>query len=65
MSKRDEVFQLFGPKLTEAFMRIVLDEINVLRCEHGLSLRTLAQIYDQITNHHSDLPDYDWMKDET
>lgn len=64
MSKRDELFQRFGPKLTEAFMILVKTEINILRAIAGLAPRTDEQIYDQITNHLSGLPDYNWMEDE-
>lgn len=63
MAKRDDLMQTFGPKLIEAFQLLVLDEINILRSKAGLSPRTLNQIFDQITNHLSDLPDYEWMSD--
>lgn len=61
IAKRDELFQMFGPKLTEAFMMMVLDEINILRAEANLPARTELQFYNKITNHLSELPDYDWM----
>lgn len=61
MSKRDELFHMFGPKLLEAVLHITLSEINILRTELGLPERTELQVYDQITNHFSGLPDYEWM----
>jgi len=61
MARRDELMQRFGPKLIEAFQLMVLNEINILRSKHGLSPRTLSQVFDQITNHLSSLPDYEWM----
>lgn len=35
-------------KLTKAFALVVLDEINVLRDEHGLSQRTVNQLRDAV-----------------
>lgn len=61
MSKRDDIMRTFGPKLIEALALMVLDEINILRSKAGLSPRTLNQVFDQITNHYGDLPDYEWM----
>jgi len=59
MDKRSEVFRQFSPKLLEAFMLLVLDEINILRNYADLPPRTKEQVHDMITNHFSDLPDYD------
>ena len=53
----------FGPKLVEALAMLVLDEINILRDQHGLAPRTMAQALDRIQNHLSTLDDYDWMHD--
>lgn len=64
MTKRDDLMRMFGPKLIEAMGLMVIDELNILRSKHGLSPRTPSQLYDQITNHLSDLPDYDWMQEE-
>jgi len=63
MAKRDEVMSTFGPKLIEALALMLLDEINILRSKAGLSPRTLNQVFDQITNHHGDLPNYEWMNE--
>lgn len=61
MEKRDELFQTFGPLLLEAGYRIILDELNVLRAQHGLPARTELQFYEQVTNHYSGLEPYEWM----
>lgn len=61
MDARSENAQHFGPKLTEALTLITLSEINEVRTALGLPPRTLAQLQDQLTNHYSTLPDYDWM----
>jgi len=53
----------FGPILLEAFSLMVLDEINILRIEAGLSPRTSQQLLNTISNHVTTLPDYDWMND--
>ena len=59
MNKRTEVFCQFNPKLVEALSYMVLDELNILRQEHGLPPRTKQQAYDEITNHFTTLEDYD------
>lgn len=64
MDKRSEVFQYFGPKLLEAFLELIFSENNELRTAAGLPPRTKLQIYDQITNHVTTLPNYDWMNQE-
>jgi len=64
MDKRSEVFQYFGPKLLEGFLELLFKENNELRTALGLPPRTKLQIYEQITNHVTSLPDYDWMVEE-
>lgn len=61
MSKRDEVFELFGPKLLEGFCEMLLSELNILRTQAGLPPRTKEQVYTEIMNHATTLPDYEWM----
>lgn len=61
MDKRSEVFQMFGPKLLEAFLELIFAENNELRTRVGLPPRTKQQVYDEIVNHVTTLPDYDWM----
>lgn len=63
MDKRSEVFQLFGPKLLEAFLELILSEVNDLRTRRGLEPRTKQQIYEQLKDQAAALPDYDWMQE--
>ena len=64
MDKRSEVLEHFGPKLIEGLALLVLDEINELRTALNKPPRTKDQVFDQLTNHYSTLPDYDWMNKE-
>jgi len=64
MDKRSEVFALFGPKLLEGFLELIFTENNLLRTHLGMPPRTKDQVYDQITNHTTSLPDYAWMEDD-
>lgn len=61
MPQRDDLMQRFGPILLEAFALMVLDEINILRQQLGLQPRTTQHLLDQINNHATTLPLYDWM----
>lgn len=61
MDKRSQVFQLFGPKLLEGFLNLILGEVNELRSDLGLAPRTKEQVYNQIMNDAQHLPDYEWM----
>jgi len=64
MDKRSQLFQMFGPKLIEAFLELILAELNELRTRRGLPPRTKQQLYDQIIDHVTHLPDYDWMTEQ-
>lgn len=64
MSKRDDVFEFFGPKLLEGFLELIFNENNLLRTNAGLPPRTKLQVYDEIMNHVNSLPDYEWMMEE-
>ncbi len=64
MDKRSEVFKLFGPKLLEGFLGLILKEINELRTAAGLPPRTKIQAHDEIMNDAQHLPDYDWTGKE-
>ena len=61
MAQRDETMQAFGPILLEAFVYLLLDEINVLRNEQGMPEITIEDMFTSITNHMSHLDPYDWM----
>ena len=58
---RDKLYEHFGPMLLEATARVILDEINVLRIEAGLSERTIDQVITALKNKYDSLDDYDWM----
>lgn len=58
-----ELYQKFGPKLVDAIVQVMSDEINLLRAEQGLSQRNEAQLVDAIANKLENIPDYDWMKE--
>lgn len=60
---RDELYQKFGPKLIDAFVQTIWDEINVLRAEQGFRQRSKQQVIDVIANKLENIPDYDWMKE--
>ena len=60
---REELYRQFGPILVEAIVLIMMDEINILRAEHGLSPRTKQQLINAIENKLSGLELYDWMNE--
>ena len=61
---RDEAYRHFGPKLIEAIVRKIVDEINIIRARESLPERTKQQIIDAIVSEYQSLPDYDWMGEE-
>lgn len=61
MGDRDIVGKHFGPKVFEAFMLIIRDEINTLRQLHGLAPRTNGQIITAVKDKLAEIGDYDWM----
>ena len=61
---REKLYQCFGPKLLEAIVLIIKDEINLLRTELKLPERTNKQIINVISAKLESLFDYDWMKEE-
>jgi len=63
MSLRDDTMHMFGPILLEAFALMVLDEVNIIRQQLGLPLRTKQQLLQTINNHTTTLQPYDWMKE--
>jgi len=58
---REELYRYFGPMLIEALVHLMLDEINILRKQLGLSLRTKEQVQTAIADKLSNLTCYDWM----
>lgn len=63
MSTRDEVFRQFGPLLTEAIADFLLDNVNALRKEQGMSEIKKDDYLALLMNHLSTLELYDWMKE--
>lgn len=61
MAKRDELFRRFGPLLIEAITDFLLDNVNTLRKEQGMKEITKDEYLEQLSNHVTDLPPYDWM----
>lgn len=61
MDKRSEVFEYFGPKLSEALLLLTYREINKLRQNQGMPEITMNDVYNEVLNDVHDLPDYDWM----
>jgi hypothetical protein len=61
---RDDLYRRFGPKLIDALAQVLLDEVNLLRENAGLSPRSGSQVVDAITNKLEGIPDYDWMNKE-
>lgn len=61
MALRDELFRKFGPLLLEAITDFLLDEVNALRQEQGHPKITKDDYLLLLSNHVTELPDYDWM----
>lgn len=61
MALRDEVFHRFGPRLMEAIVDFLLDEVNTLRRNQGMPEITKDEYLTLLNNHASTLPKYDWM----
>ncbi len=61
-SNREKLYAAFGPKLLEAIVMVIKDEINMLRVQHGLPERTNQQLMNAIDTKLADVNDYDWMK---
>ena len=61
MATREDLYQKFGPQLLEALVKLMLQEINLLRIEAGLTERTSQQLIDALSAKLSETPVYDWM----
>ena len=57
---RNVLYRHFGPRLFEAMMSLILDEINNLRANAGLPARTKQQVQNAIKTKLDDTPKYDW-----
>jgi len=58
---REELYQRFGPKLIEAIVLIIKDEVNILRANASLAERTDQQIIDAIETKLTAIEDYPWL----
>lgn len=61
MATRDATYQHFGPILLEAIALVLLEEINALRVNQGMEPIQPWQFLNQLNNHLSSLPPYDWQ----
>lgn len=61
MALRDITYQKFGPLLMEALFDAILEELNELRTQAGLPLRTKAYFLGKSNNIQNHLQPYDWM----
>lgn len=61
MATRDELYQKFGPMMTEALARLTLQQINVLRVKAGLAAITAQQFLDALDTELANLEQYEWM----
>lgn len=59
---RENVFNKFGPKLIEAIVGVMRDEINDLRKNAGLQEKSEQQIFDAIDNKIKGVSDYEFLK---
>ena len=64
MALRDNVFELYGPKLMEAFFLAWLRELNEVRQALGKQPLTEQYILGRLHNDINHIEDYDWMNDE-
>jgi hypothetical protein len=63
MATRDELYRKFGPKLIEALVLVIKDEINILRTQHSLTERSNQQIMDAVDSKLATLAKYNWLID--
>lgn len=63
MATRDELFRQFGPKLTETLFDYLLELVNELRQEQGNPQITKQEYINLLSNHITQIPDYDWMSE--
>ena len=63
MGSRD-IYQRFGPKLVEAVVMVMTEEINILRKRQGLSARTEQYMSDSIMVRLKGLPEYQWNESD-
>lgn len=62
MADREKLYRSFGPKLLEAIVIILKDEINELRQKVGLQEKTNQQMISSVEDKLKNIKDYNWMK---
>ncbi|MBW1996366.1 MAG: hypothetical protein JRJ29_00235 [Deltaproteobacteria bacterium] len=63
MAIREEVYERWGPMLLEAIVRLLVNEINILRQKVGLPPRTMAQVLAAVLNEYNSLEEFDFVKE--
>lgn len=64
MPTRDELYRQFGPLLIEAITDYLLENINALRQEQGKPEITKDEFLNILSNHITELEQYDWMNEK-
>jgi len=57
MATRKQFYKHFGPKWGEAIVRVILDQVNTLRGNDGLSEITPQQVLDTLEDMYVSLSD--------
>ena len=58
---RAELYRASGPRLLDAIVQVIKDEINILRVNDGLPERTNQQIVNAVSAKLATIERYDWM----
>jgi hypothetical protein len=64
MANREELYRQFGPQLIEAIVKVIKNEINILRVIANKPERTNQQIMGAVSNELNNTPIYDWMENQ-
>lgn len=57
---REEIYNKFGPRMLEAIVRVIADEINELRTNAGLAPRTNEQILQALIDKYQIIPPFNF-----
>lgn len=60
---RNELYVRFGPQLLEALTNLMFGEINILRKQLNLPLRTKQQLINTLSREWLQTSKYSWMDD--
>ena len=63
MATREDYYDKFGPKVLEAIVLVVLDEVNAIRANASLTERTVQQMLDAIDAKIASVGDYAGMSE--